>query len=287
LPGRRRSAFDKGLPQTRTVVRFERRVQRARWKSSVERFFGRRRARKGSGAIVGAIVGAIASGTAALSLILWSCGAMAGDAGVYTYTVLLNGNPVGRHRVVFLHQDGRTEIDASTDVEVRFAFIPVFRFEHRRREVWENGRPVYVVATTDNDGDTYKITVRSNGDGYIRIVNGRVERFDGPTAILTLWDPNVVRHDAFISVIDDKVVKASFEYRGRRRLSLSGQAIDTDYYRMVGDENREVWFDPAGHVAKVEFWEGGSKIEIVRNELTWRPLDDRLLAERAGTPARR
>jgi hypothetical protein len=40
-------------------------------------------------------------------------------------------------------------------------------------------------------------------------------------------------------------------------------------------------------VAKVEFWEGGSKIEIVRNELTWRPLDDRLLAERAGTPARR
>jgi hypothetical protein len=259
----------------------------ADWKNPVEKFLGRRRARKGSGAVSGAIVGAIASGAIAVSLILWSCGVMAGDAGVYTYTVLLNGNPVGRHRVVFLHHDGRTEIEASSDVVVRFAFIPVFRFEHRRREVWENGRPVYVTATTDNDGDKYEITVRSNGDGYIRVVNGRVERFGGPTAILTLWDQNVVRHDAFISVIDDKVVKASFEYGGRRQLSLSGQAIDTDYYRMIGDENREVWFDHAGHVAKVKFWEGGSKIEIVRNELTWRPLEDRFMAARSDPPGRR
>lgn len=226
-------------------------------------------------------------GAVALPLILLSFGALAGDGGVYTYNVLLNGQPVGHHQVAFFRHNGRTEIEAVSDVEVRFAFIPVFRFDHHRREVWESGRPVYIAATTDNDGDKYDITVRKSGDGAVRVVNDRTERFDGPIRALTLWNRDIVHYDTFVSLIDDEVVHASFEYQGLQPLSLGGQKIETDHYRMIGDASRDVWFDQAGHVAKVKFWEGGSKIEIVRNEPTWRPLDDRLLAELSDETERR
>jgi len=223
--------------------------------------------------------GVFARGVLALPLILLSLGALADDGGVYTFNVLLNGQPVGHHRIAYFRHNGRTEIEAVSEVEVRLAFIPVFRFDHRCREVWENGRPVYIAATTDNDGDRYDITVRKSGDGVVRIVNDRTERFDGPIRALTLWDRDIVHYDTFVSLIDDKVVHASFEYQGLQPLSLGGERIEADHYRMTGDANRDVWFDQAGHVAKVKFWEGGSKIEIVRNEPAWRPLDDRLLAE--------
>ncbi len=44
-------------------------------------------------------------------------------------------------------------------------------------------------------------------------------------------------------------------------MKVDGQRMQVDHYRMVGDEERELWFDPEGHVAKVEFERRGSEIE--------------------------
>jgi Family of unknown function (DUF6134) len=193
--------------------------------------------------------------------------APAGDAGEYTFTVLKDGAPVGRHRFAFECEGARIEIEEATEIEVRFAMIPVYEFEHEAHQVWENGRPVLIDATTNDNGEKFDITVRPKGDGYVRTVNGRVDTFDDSTTVLAFWNKDTFKHHAFFSVVEDKIVNASFEFVGPEKIALAGGRLEADHYRMVGDEERDLWFDRAGRIVKVEFQRHGADLEYVRDQI--------------------
>jgi Family of unknown function (DUF6134) len=207
--------------------------------------------------IAAALVGTVAS-TAAL----------AGDAGEYTFTVLKDGAPVGRHRVAFDHEGNRIEIREETAIEVRFAMIPLYTFAHEGRQVWEDGRAVRIDATTNDNGEKFDITVRTNPDGYIRTVNGRVDRFDRSTAVLAFWNKDTLEHNRFFSAVEDKTLDVSFQFVGQEKFTIAGEQLDVEHYRMTGDEERELWYDAAGHIAKVELRRHGSTIAYVRDQAT-------------------
>jgi hypothetical protein len=207
---------------------------------------------------------------AALLLALPLPSALATDVGEYTFTVLRDGAPIGAHRFAFAKHGERLLIEEATDIKVTFALIPVYHFQHARREVWENGRALSITGTTDNNGERFDIRVRPEGEGYVRTVNGRSEHFDRSRTILAWWKKDTLEQRAFFSVMEDKIMDLAFEHVGRETLILGGEAIETERYRMRGDEERDLWFDAAGDVAKVAFRRRGSDIEYVRNEATFR-----------------
>jgi hypothetical protein len=194
--------------------------------------------------------------------------ALAGEAGEYTFTVLRDGDPVGQHRFVFDRTADRIEIKEATEIEVRFAMIPVYSFEYQGYQVWENGRAVRIDATTDKNGEKFDITVRSNGNGYVRTVNGRTDRFDESTAVLALWNKDTLKHHTFFSAVEDKTLDVSFQYVGREKISIAGTELEANHYRMVGDEARDLWFDMPGRIAKVRLRRYGSDIEYLRDQVT-------------------
>jgi hypothetical protein len=204
---------------------------------------------------------------AALFLTLPSFAAFGGDAGEYTFTVLSDGHPIGRHHIAFEHEGDRVEIQEATEIEVSLATIPLYTFEHHARQLWKNGRAVRIDATTNDNGERLDITVRDTDQGYVRTINGRVERFDPSATVLALWNKDTFDHDAFISSVEDKVLNASFEYVGTESISLAGRRIQAQHYRMLGDEEHELWFDRSGHLAKVAFRRYGTTIEYVRDQI--------------------
>jgi Family of unknown function (DUF6134) len=206
---------------------------------------------------------------AAAALLAMPLAALAdGNAGEYTFAILKDGAPVGVHRVLFARDGARVDIREATAIEVRLAMIPVFSFQHEAHQIWENGRAVRIDAVTNDNGEQLHITVRPSGRGYIRTVNGRVDRFDESTAVLALWNKDTLEHHAFFSAAEDKTLQADFEFAGRERITIAGTELDADHYRMVGDEERELWYDMAGHIAKVRLRRLGSDIEYVRDQLT-------------------
>ena len=215
-----------------------------------------------------------AAAAAVAALAASASGAWADDAGVFTFTVSRNGDPIGEHRVAFRHEGTRIEIDAATELKVTFAMIPVFRFSHQRREVWQDGRPVLIAARTDSDGHKLDITVRPNGHGYIRTVNDRVDRLDPSTKILAFWIRDTVTPDParFVSVVEDETLEVAFSYLGQETMTIAGQRVEVDHYRMLGDEERDIWYDPDGQVARVMFLRDGAEIEYLRNEYHSAPL---------------
>jgi hypothetical protein len=206
--------------------------------------------------------------------------ARADQTGAYTFTVLKDGKPVGRHEFVFDRNGSRIEIREATEIHVKFAMIPIYTFEHQAKELWQDGRAVRIDATTNDNGEKLDIRVRPDGQGYVRTVNGRVDRFDASKSILAVWNPETLKHHDFFSVVEDQTLKVSFSLIGPEKLSLQGQALDVDHYRMVGDEERDLWFDKDGQIVKVEFRRHGSDIAYVRDQLA--PLEaDAVRAQRS------
>ena len=200
-----------------------------------------------------------------VALPAWS--ARADEAGGYTFTVLKDGSPVGRHRFVFDRAGDRIEIREATEIEVKLAMIPIYTFEHQARELWQDGRVIKVDATTNDNGEKLDISVRPDGQGYVRTVNGRVDRFDASKRMLAVWNKDTLQHHDFFSVVEDQTLKVSFQLIGKEKLPLDGHVLDVDHYRMVGDEERDLWFDKDGQVVKVEFQRHGSDIAYVRDQI--------------------
>jgi Domain of unknown function (DUF6134) len=201
-----------------------------------------------------------------LALLVWP--ARADDAGGYTFTVLKDGDPVGHHRFVFDRDGDRIEIREATEIEIKLAMIPIYTFEHQARELWQDGRVIQVDATTNDNGEKLDISVRPDGQGYVRTVNGRVDRFDASKRILAVWNKDTLKHHDFFSVVEDQTLKVSFQQIGPEKLTLHGQVLEVDHYRMVGDEERDLWFDSAGQIVKVEFQRHGADITYVRDQLS-------------------
>jgi hypothetical protein len=193
--------------------------------------------------------------------------ALAGDGGEYTFTVLKDGSPVGRHCIVFQRAGGRVEIREATEIVVRLAMIPIYRFEHEATEVWQDGRALRIDGTTNDNGEKLDIAVRRNADGYTRMINGRVDEFDDSKQVLAFWNKDVVNYDDFFSVVEDKVIKAWFEFVGQDRITVAAQELEVDHYRMTGDEERDLWFDRSGRIAKVAFSRLGSEIIYLRDQV--------------------
>jgi hypothetical protein len=198
-----------------------------------------------------------------------------GGSGVFTFTVTRDGEPIGDHRVAFRQDGKRTEIDATMDLEVKFAMVPLYRFSHQRTEVWEDGRPLLIRSKTDDNGEHLDITLRPNGHGYLWTVNGRTDRLDPSTRVLALWNYEMVKEKpgVFVSVVEDEKLELAFALVGKETLQIDGHEVPVEHYRMTGAEERDIWYDPDGQVARVRFERGGDEIEYLRNEYRPLPLD--------------
>ena len=60
--------------------------------------------------------------------------------GVLAFDIVRNGEAIGTHTYRFDHSGDRTEVRIKTDINFRLFFIPVYRFEHESKEVWQDGK---------------------------------------------------------------------------------------------------------------------------------------------------
>src|SRR3546814_6969932 len=81
------------------------------------------------------------------------------------FDVLRDGSKIGEHRLVFEQEDGALKVSVETDMTVDFAFVTVFRYEHKRVERWRDGELVSLAGMTTDEGTEYKITIVSKEIG--------------------------------------------------------------------------------------------------------------------------
>ncbi len=175
-----------------------------------------------------------AVGVAALPLLGSLPPAHAAVQGDLRFIALRQGKSIGEHSIAFRTDGERLIVDTHIDLAVKFLIFDAFRLMHDAREIWQSGRLVSVVSTTERDGTRMRVSGSALGDGF-RIVGN-----DGPflaaAHLLTsnsFWDSRIVLEAKLIDVQYGGEVGLVVKRLGDEPVVTPQGSVPTSHHRII------------------------------------------------------
>jgi len=192
----------------------------------------------------------------ALALGLLSSVALASPAPAEThleFTVLKDGSPIGHHQIDLTQTGDGETVSIKTDILVRVAYVPVYRFEHTGSEVWQNGRLVSLRSQTNDDGDHHNLAVNAMGN-FIE-VNGDGSHSQASASVIpaSLWNHDLVKQATLLNTLTGKQMAVSVLDLGEDTIRARGAETRAHHYKISGELQREVWYDQFNTLVQVKF----------------------------------
>lgn len=186
------------------------------------------------------------------------------DSRTLAFDVLRGGSPIGTHVVSIRTSGPRTEVSIEIDLEVRFAFLTVYRYTHRSRETWSGDRLVALEAATDDNGTRTNVAARAAPDGIA--VEGSAGRYVAPadTYPTSYWRRDKVRRTQLLDTQSGKLVSVINTGLGARDMPVDGAAQPVEVYRVDGELAAEVGYAADGSWATLAFEARGARIDYIR-----------------------
>jgi hypothetical protein len=188
----------------------------------------------------------------------------AADSRMLAFDVLREGAPIGTHVVSIRTVGPDTEVSIEIDLEVRLAFLTLYRYTHRARETWTGGRLVALEASTDDNGTRTSVAARAGADGLA--VDGSSGSYVAPadTYPTSYWKRDKVYRMQLIDTQSGKLVSVRNTGLGARDMAVDGTAQPVELYRIDGELAAEVGYAADGSWATLAFQARGAKIAYVR-----------------------
>ena len=188
------------------------------------------------------------------------------DTRTVTYTILKEGDPIGKETYVIDRDGDHTNVSLTVDSAVHILFLD-FKYHHTRTESWNGTALEKLSADTDDDGTKHHVEIAADpAGGFKTTTDGKAVNTGADAFPLAQWDKAMVNHPVLIPVeSDDSPYKVAFKDAGTASIAIAGQTVQTEHYVLSGDVERDLWYDQDGMLAKVTFRRRGFNIAIVRD----------------------
>lgn len=180
------------------------------------------------------------------------------------FWVMRDEEPIGVHKLKFSQVGEETHVEIEIDLKVGIGFITLFRYEHRNREVWRDGRLVALDSRTNDDGDDYWVKVRATDEGL------SVEHQDGSylapagTLSTSYWNKATVGQSRLIDTQKGRLLEVAVAPNGEESLALESGIVPARRYEMTGDLNLSLWYGPQDELMRIAFEARGADIDYDR-----------------------
>jgi Family of unknown function (DUF6134) len=162
-----------------------------------------------------------------------------------TFRLMRHGSVIGNHEVAFRRDGEVLDVDIAVDVLVKFGPIPLVRYTHRNRETWRQDRLVGLSAETNRNGTRLHMSARWTDAGLVVEGSGARRYIAPPDALpTTYWNPRMLL-GPMIGTQDGMLVRPVVTPEPVAPVRVaSGDAIHVRQYRLSGDLDLELWYDP-------------------------------------------
>lgn len=189
----------------------------------------------------------------AASALITSAASALPSASPLHFTVLRDGKPVGTHSLIFQNDAGGLKVTVDTDVVVKFAFVPVYRFEHHGEEIWRKGRLASLSSTTNDDGTSHHLQVSADSANLAVHGDDKTSNLPPSTIPASLWHPGTVEQASLMNTLDGHPMAVTVKDLGEEIVTVRGQSQTAHHYVLSGDLLRDLWYDPEGTLVQVRF----------------------------------
>jgi hypothetical protein len=184
------------------------------------------------------------------------------DDTTLNFAVTRNGDRIGTTSVR-LQRDGRDMVaEIATRIQVKIAYVTVYRFEQRETERWTDGKLVGLHSVTDDNGTLHKVSAARNGDKLSVTADGKVSEVDPAVVPASLWNASLVKKTLALNPQDGSIVPVTVIDHGKEQLVLQGRATTAHHYSINTNFPQDVWYDEQYRLLKVELrGSDGSRIQ--------------------------
>ena len=152
-------------------------------------------------------------------------------------------------------------------MKVKILFVTVYKRRAQYREVWQGDRLISYDARTDDNGDLYETTARTEGDEMIVDgVNGTV-RVPLDTVSTHPWNIAAVDRPLLFGQRDGKLRKVEVEQAKPESIEIDGKRIEAQKYVVSGELERELFYDADGTWLQWRLERDGKTVTITKRGL--------------------
>lgn len=215
--------------------------------------------------------GAAVAGLSLLPSVLHPSARAAGEPtqpeGTIRYRILRQGATLGEHETRVVRVGSVLEVENDMEIVARLLGIPVYRYEHRSREVWHDGRLTRVEARTNKDGKRKALEVERREHALHVMVDGERRRVAGDILTTSLWHRDTPFQRQLLDIEDGKLHAVEGHDLGEETVPVAGTPQSARHHRIARSDRpdwRHVWYDKAGRLVRVEFVtrKDGSRITL-------------------------
>lgn len=179
-----------------------------------------------------------------------------------SFRVERGGDPIGTHRINFTREGDALHVAIDIELAVSFGPLTVFRYEHRNRETWRDGRLVALETETNDDGKRYKVSATATDNG-LEVTSSANGTFMAPADIIptSYWNPATLTQTQLLDTQKGRLIDVDIEETGTREARADGRTIPVREYRMTGDLKLKLWYSPDMEWLNVIFTARGEEVD--------------------------
>lgn len=202
---------------------------------------------------------AILAASAAVSLAPVEAAAPGAGKEEVVFQIMRNGAPIGFHRVTVEESAGETVVETRIRMKVKFGPVPLYRYMHDAREVWQGGALVSLESVTNDNGDDMSMKAWRE-DGAL-VIEGQAFAGLAPqgAAPSSYWSPPRSGLETLINTQNGELIPVETVSLGRTQAPDGRLA---EHVRMTGTVELNLWYDGDEWVGS-SFVIDGEKLDYV------------------------
>ena len=178
-----------------------------------------------------------------LALGLSTAPLFAAEATRLDYEVWLDDRQIGHYTVNILPRGLQTEVSIDTDIEWTFLSIPMYRYQHRNTEVWQDGCLLTLESETQDNGKRNFVSARSEGDQFKLSSHQGGLLLEGCVRSFAYWNPALLSTDQLLNSQTGEYTNISITpLLDDRPISSWGDTAVTGYRLSLPDTSIDLWY---------------------------------------------
>ena len=168
------------------------------------------------------------------------------------FAVMREGQQIGTNTIELRRNGSETTVQMMTQVQVKIAFVTVYRFEQTETERWVGGKLMALSAVTNDNGTRHRVKATRTNDRLTIEADGKTTEVAGNTIPASLWNPLLLEKTVAFNPQDGTMMPIAVTDRGVDQLVVQGRAKRTRHYVINSTFPQDVWYDDARQLLKVE-----------------------------------
>ncbi|MDV7341275.1 DUF6134 family protein [Terasakiella sp. A23] len=170
------------------------------------------------------------------------------------FDVLREGDVVGEHVTAFDMEDDVLMVRSKMNIDIFLLFIPVYGFDYRADEKWQDGRMVALNVNVVDGPDKFTLRAdRENGDLVVHN-KGQMLTVQGDIFSTNHWNMNVVEDSRVLNTLTGNLNEVTITPMGEEKVDVVGGTVMASRFDYSGDlKDTSVWYDDQGRWVKLQF----------------------------------